>query len=170
MIGVLHQARLAGRRIFVFGNGGSAATASHFAQDLAKGAAPHVASARGRFRALSLTDNTPYLLALANDLGYETVFRQQLMTLAQPGDVAIGISGSGKSPNVLAAIRYAKEIDMVTVGLTGFDGGQLRSLVDYSVHVASMVMEAVEDAHMAVCHAIVCTLRSEDTAPGWDQP
>ncbi|MBI4240686.1 MAG: SIS domain-containing protein [Candidatus Rokubacteria bacterium] len=155
VIQVLERARAAGHRIFIFGNGGSGATASHFAQDLAKGTVSRFDVADNRFRVMSLTDNVPHILALANDLGYETIFKQQMMNHAGPGDVAIGISGSGNSPNVLEAIQYARSIGMVTIGLTGFDGGKLRGLVEHSVHVPSDVMEHVEDAHMVICHATV---------------
>ena len=155
VIEVLERARALGRRIFIFGNGGSGAMASHFAQDLAKGTVSRFEVADNRFRFLSLTDNVPYLLALANDLGSESVFKQQMVNLAGPDDVAIRISGSGNSANVLEAIRYARNIGMVTIGLTGFDGGKLRGLVEHSVHVPSDVMEQVEDIHIVICHAIV---------------
>lgn len=155
VIGVLERARAEDRQVFIFGNGGSGATASHFAQDLGKGTVSRVEVAADRFRVMSLTDNVPYILALANDLGYGTVFKQQMMNFARPGDVAIGISGSGNSSNVLEAIQYARSIGMETIGFTGFDGGKLRGLVQYNVHVSSQVMEHVEDAHMVICHAIV---------------
>lgn len=155
---MLHRAYLKGGRVFLFGNGGSGATASHFAEDLAKGTLLSP-DGRKRLKAISLTDNTPYILALANDEGYETIFEEQMIGLAEPGDMAIGISGSGNSENVLRAIRYANENEMITVGFTGFDGGKLKRMASCGVHVACDDIGMAESLHMVVVHLIVSRLR-----------
>lgn len=153
---LLHTARQHGRHVFVCGNGGSAATASHFVNDLNKGAN---VSGQRRFRAIGLVDNTALLMAWSNDRAYEHALSEQLLNFVEPGDVLIAISGSGNSPNVLHAVQTAHQHGAVTVGLTGFDGGQLRGLVDISLHVDSRTMEQVEDAHMILCHTLTATLR-----------
>jgi len=152
----LHQARLEGRQVFIMGNGGSAATASHFANDLNKGAC---VTGVPRFRAIALTDNVALMSALANDVGYEHIFAEQLVNLAHPGDVVIGISGSGNSPNVLRAVQLARSLPARTIGFTGFDGGRLKELVDICVLVPSDTMEQVEDAHLVLEHLICYSLR-----------
>jgi D-sedoheptulose 7-phosphate isomerase len=159
VITILHEARLDGRQVFVLGNGGSAATASHFACDLGKGAA--VAGYPG-FRAIALTDNMATFSAYANDCGYEQVFAQQLSNLVQPGDVVIGISGSGNSANVLNALKLAVERGATTIGFVGFDGGQLKGVVDHCVRVDNHCIEQVEDMHLMLGHLIATTLRQVD--------
>lgn len=149
LVGLLLEAWQRETQIFIFGNGGSAATASHFCEDLGKGTLQGLDDHR-RFRVISLTDNVPYIMAWANDEGCERVFEQQLANLARPGDLAVGISGSGNSENVLRAIRFANEHGLVTVGLTGFDGGQLCYLAQYSVHVPYPNMGMVENIHLVV--------------------
>lgn len=168
---VLHHARMNGQQVFVMGNGGSAATASHMACDLGKGAA--VAGYPG-FRAIALTDNMAVFSAYANDCGYEHVFARQLDNLVQPGDVVIGISGSGNSPNVLNAIQLARDHGATTIGLAGFDGGRLKGLVDLCLHVENHCMEQVEDIHLMLGHLIATALRqivaeSRLMTPGWDE-
>jgi len=145
------------RMIFIFGNGGSGAAASHFCEDLGKGTLFDLDGYK-RFRVMSLTDNVPYILAWANDHGYETVFEQQLRNFAKPGDVAVGISGSGNSENVIRAIQYANSIGMVTVGFTGYDGGKLGEIVQYQIHVPSFNMGIVESVHNTLMHYIVMVL------------
>ena len=126
---MIAQARDDGRQIFLCGNGGSAATASHMANDLGKGAS--YGRDRGkRFRVIALTDNVPWMTALANDVSYESIFAEQLCNLGQQGDLLIAISGSGNSANVLNAVTVAKQQGMDTIGWTGFDGGSLESMVD----------------------------------------
>jgi D-sedoheptulose 7-phosphate isomerase len=159
LIEKLLEAYRKGSRIFIFGNGGSAACASHFAEDLAKGAIPEASRREKRLRVLSLTDCTPFLTALGNDCGYETVFREQLATNAAPGDIAIGISGSGNSPNVLNAITWANENGLYTVGLTGFDGGKLKRMVNLDIHSPVPDMEIAENAHLVLVHLVVSGLR-----------
>jgi D-sedoheptulose 7-phosphate isomerase len=146
------------RTVFLVGNGGSAAAASHFGQDLAKGTLPD-RNARRRFRVISLTDNIGFITALANDEGYESVFEQQLRNLACAGDLLIAISGSGNSPNVLRAVEYAHSIGMHTVGVTGFDGGKLRRSADECVHVPVDDMGMAEALHGVVFHLAMNRLR-----------
>jgi D-sedoheptulose 7-phosphate isomerase len=162
VVAVLHNARLDGRQVFVLGNGGSAATASHFACDLGKGA--QVAEYPG-LRAIALTDNMAIFSAYANDCGYEQVFTRQLASLLQPGDVVIGISGSGNSANVLNAIQLGRERGATTVGFVGFDGGRLKGLVDVCLHVANHCMEQVEDVHVVLGHMIATVLRQIAARP-----
>jgi len=145
------DARAAGRHIFVCGNGGSASTASHFACDIVKGAS---FNRHARFRIMALTDQLPTLTAYANDVGYDAVFVEQLKNFAQPGDLVMGISGSGNSPNVLRAIEYANQAGCRTLALTGRDGGQLGPMAQLNIQVAVPHMGRIEDAHMIVCHMI----------------
>lgn len=144
------------RTVFVFGNGGSAANASHFAQDLAMRTASH----GRRFRAIALTENVPLLTALANDEGYENVFVEQLKTFARPGDVILAISGSGNSPNVLKAVAYADEQGMRTIGITGFDGGRLGECAKLQINVPSRDIGLVEAVHSVLFHLTVSRLRA----------
>jgi D-sedoheptulose 7-phosphate isomerase len=163
VIDTLAYARFANRQVIVMGNGGSAATASHFACDLGKGT---LVPDLPRFRVLALTDNMPLFSALANDYGYEHVFSEQLKSLVQPGDVVIGISGSGNSLNVLNAIQAAHEAQAITIGFVGFDGGSLKGMVDICVHAPSDCMEQVEDVHLILEHLISTSLRQVlDGAP-----
>lgn len=155
-IAVLERARAEGRRIFVFGNGGSAAMASHFACDLGKGT---VQEGQPRFKVIALNDNIPLLTAYANDFGYDTVFAEPLASLSEPGDVAIAISSSGNSPNVLRAVEVARERGLTTIGITGFQGGGLKDRVDVCVIVPANNMQHVEDGQWAVLHAIFVALR-----------
>jgi D-sedoheptulose 7-phosphate isomerase len=156
VIGILAYARFNNKKVFIMGNGGSAATASHFACDLGKGT---LLPGLPRFRVLALTDNIPLFSALANDYGYDHVFSEQLKSLVRPGDVVIGISGSGTSPNILNAIRAAREARAITVGFVGFDGGALKGLVDKAIHVRSHCMEQVEDMHLVLEHLVCCCVR-----------
>jgi D-sedoheptulose 7-phosphate isomerase len=147
----LRVARETHARIFVCGNGGSAATASHFACDLLKTA--------GDFRVVALTDNSATLTAYANDLGYEAVFAQQLRALSQPGDLLVAISASGDSHNILTALLYASAHGLQAVGLLGFDGGEAKGLCDTAVVVPSNNYGQVEDVHLAICHSITAYFR-----------
>ena len=153
---VLDRARHRGARIFTFGNGGSAATALHFACDLSKGT---IAPDKPRFKVWALTGNQSLFSALANDWGYTSVFAEQLESLAEPGDVAVAISGSGNSENVIRAVDLARAKGLTTIGILGFDGGKLASRVEISILVATDRMEQVEDAHLIVMHAISSSLR-----------
>jgi D-sedoheptulose 7-phosphate isomerase len=149
---ILLDARERSAQVFFFGNGGSAATASHFANDLAIG----TRSWDRPLRALSLTDNVPSLTAVANDYGYDEIFVRQLQTLMRAGDVVVGISASGNSPNVVKAIEYANEQGAISVGLTAFDGGALRRLSRCTVHIPTEKGEygPAEDGHMVIDHLL----------------
>ena len=151
-IGVLLEARERGARIFFCGNGGSASTASHFANDLSMGSR----SWGKPFRAVSLTDNVPILTAVSNDYGYDEVFVRQLQTQMERGDVVVGISVSGNSPNVVKAIEYAKANGAFTVGLTGFDGGQLKPEAHLNLHLPTNTGEygPAEDGHIIIDHLV----------------
>ncbi|MCX7877607.1 MAG: SIS domain-containing protein [Ignavibacteria bacterium] len=146
--------------VFVIGNGGSAANASHLAQDLAKGTRKDP-NQRKRIKALSLTDNTPFITAQGNDEGYESVFEQQLRTFASPGDYLIAISGSGNSPNIVRAVEWANSNGLVTIGVTGYDGGKLRKMVRHSLHVPLNEMCTAESIHSIVFHYVILELREK---------
>lgn len=138
--------------VYIFGNGGSAATASHFQNDFNKGVSEHMEK---KFRFQCLNDNIATLMAVANDIGYEEVFRFQLRGRLRQGDVCVAISGSGNSPNVINAVEYAREQGCKVVGLTGFNGGRLRELCDLSLHVPVNSMQITEDVHMIFDHLIM---------------
>ncbi len=162
IVPILLQARAADRTIYFFGNGGSASTASHFVCDIGK------ATIRGegkRFRCVALVDNVESVTAWANDAEFARVFSEQLATLAHPGDVAFGISGSGNSPNVLRAMEVAPKLGLRTIGLTGMGGGKLKGLVEIPVVVPSNNMQHIEDVHLLVCHLLTSYLRDEVPAP-----
>ncbi len=152
---VFHAAYKDRKTIFVMGNGGSGSTASHTVCDMNKGACFRV---KNKFRLISLADCTPMILALGNDVGFESVFVEQLKAYADPGDVVVGISGSGNSPNVLRAVEYAKEIGCPTIGVCGFDGGKLKLLVDHAFHVRANDMQMVEDVHLILGHILMRVL------------
>ncbi len=153
-IDMLHDARLRQQQVFVMGNGGSASTASHIVCDLAKNTrVPGVPS----FRILEMADNSAVFSAFANDEGYENAFAGFLANFVQPGDVVLGISTSGNSPNVLRAIELGNSVGARTLSFTGFDGGRLRALSQMNVHVPSSNIEQVEDIHLMLGH-ILCTL------------
>jgi D-sedoheptulose 7-phosphate isomerase len=153
VIEILKEAHDHDRYIFFIGNGGSAATASHFAVDLGKGTKVHGVKP---FKALSLTDNVAYMTAQSNDEGYDSVFVGQLENFMKPGDVVIGITASGNSPNLVEAFQYAREQGAKTVGILGFDGGKLQHLSDASIIVRTPKGEygPVEDLHMVMDHLI----------------
>jgi D-sedoheptulose 7-phosphate isomerase len=153
---ILVQAYMSQRIVFLFGNGGSAALASHFACDLGKGT---VNGSAERFRVLALTDNVPLMTAWANDSKYEDIFAEQLTNFAKPEDVAFAISGSGNSPNILRALQLAKQTRLTTVGLTGFAGGKMKELCDVCMIVPSNNMQLIEDMHLCVAHALYTSVR-----------
>jgi len=150
-LNLLCEARSGGRQIFIMGNGGSAATASHFCSDFNKGASFEFANKK-RFKFICLNDNVPTLMAYANDISYCDIFVEQLKNFLNPGDVVIGISGSGNSENVIRALEYANAMGGITVALTGYNGGKLKKIAGYSVHVNVDDMQIVEDLHMIVDH------------------
>jgi len=143
--------------VFIIGNGGSGANASHLCEDLGKGTL-HNFETQKRLKVMSLTDNTPYILAYGNDLGYDRVFVEQLKNFAQPGALLLSISGSGNSANVLKAVEWANANGLKTVGITGYDGGKLRKMCHHGVHVPSHNMGAVESVHMVLFHYLLDTL------------
>ena len=147
-----------GQDIFLVGNGGSAATASHFATDLVQCSQPEAGL---YFRAISLADNVPLLTALSNDKGYEEVFTGQIRNLFRKNDILIAISASGNSPNVIAAVRLARQLGGAAVGLVGFDGGELAQICDYVIHAYTNKGEygPVEDIHLIIDHMITSYLR-----------
>jgi len=155
---ILERARLDHRHIFIFGNGGSASTASHFAADLGKNT---VRSHMPRFQVTCLNDNMAIFSAYANDDGYDSVFVEPLLSLADAGDIALAISASGNSPNVTRAIQAANERGIITIGLAGMSGGKLAQLAQHSIVVPSQSYEHIEDAHLMLCHALVATLKQK---------
>lgn len=162
MVEQLQHARMSGKQVFIIGNGGSAATASHFACDLGKNiVVPHLP----RLRVQSLTDNMAFFSACANDYGYESVFAEQLANLIQPGDLVIAISTSGNSHNVLSAIELAQRHDAFTIGWSGYEGGTLARLVDLAIVVPNDCVEQIEDAHMVLAHMVTVALRQAADAP-----
>ena len=146
------------KQVFVMGNGGSSSTASHMAADLAKNT---IGPNMRRFRIMSLNDNAAIVTALANDLGYENVFSEQLTSLIRAGDVLVAVSASGNSPNILNAIRFARTRSAEVVGLLGFDGGQAAALVDVSIIVPSRDYGVVEDVHLVINHIMVDFFRDQ---------
>ena len=153
---LLEQAYRGGHRIFIMGNGGSASTASHFALDLAKNT---IVPGAPRLKAISLTDHMPLITAWSNDTAYEHIFAEQLANLIEPGDVAIGISTSGNSLNVINAITLAKQSQAFTVGLLGASGGKIKDLVDAYILAPGQNIEQEEDAHLILAHVITRHMR-----------
>ena len=151
---LIEEAYHAGRFVFICGNGGSGANASHLCEDLAKCTLRDFENQK-RLKVLSLTDNAPWLMAVANDLAYDQIFVEQLKNLASPGDLLLAISGSGNSPNVLKAVDWANAHGMTTVGITGFGGGKLKSLAQHNLHVGMDDMGVVESLHQVVFHWVI---------------
>ncbi len=145
-----------GRVVYLFGNGGSAALASHFACDLGKGTANGTSK---RFRVLALTDNVPLITAWSNDSRFEDIFAEQLTNFVQRDDVAFAISCSGNSPNVVRALQLARQAGAITVGLTGYQGGKMKEFCDQCMIVPSDNMQIIEDLHLCLAHAVFTTVR-----------
>lgn len=152
VMNVLEQARNEGRKIFIMGNGGSAATASHFCCDFNKGISEHQEK---KYKFICLNDNVPTMMAYANDLSYNEVFVGLLKNYMDEGDLVIGISGSGNSMNVVKALQYANENGGVTIGLTGYDGGKVKRICKYNIHVPINDMQISEDLHMVLDHCMM---------------
>lgn len=144
--------------IYVFGNGGSASTASHMANDFNKGISEYTDK---KFRITCLNDNTATVLAIANDIGYEDIFEFQLKNKVKPSDLVIGISGSGNSQNVIRALKYAKEQGATTAGWVGFDGGEVSKITDITFHVPVNNMQLVEDLHLILNHLMMYVIMQE---------
>lgn len=153
---LLEDAYRSSRRIFIMGNGGSAATASHFALDLSKNT---ITAGAPRLKAISLTDHVPLITAWSNDTAYEHIFAEQLANMIEPGDIALGISASGNSPNVINAMLLAKRTRAFTIGLLGARGGKLKDIVDAYVLAPGQNIEQEEDAHMILTHVITRHMR-----------
>lgn len=158
LIDAIADAYTNGKFVFVIGNGGSGANASHLCEDLGKGTLSDYENQK-RLRIISLTDNTPYILAWANDEGYERIFVEQLKNLASPGDLLIAISGSGNSPNILRAVEYANDNGIKTFALAGYDGGRLKRIAGDCQHVNNMDMGKVESVHGVIIHYLINALR-----------
>ena len=156
----LEEAYREGRQVFIIGNGGSAATASHLASDWGKNILPDKDKAAKRLRVTALTDNVSWITALANDLGYEHIFSEQLKNLVNKGDLVIAISGSGNSPNITEGIRVARSLGAKVIGILGFDGGKAREMVDTAIVVKSDNYGYVEDVHMVLGHLITSYFRT----------
>jgi D-sedoheptulose 7-phosphate isomerase len=155
---LIYECYQLGRFVFVIGNGGSGSNASHFCEDIGKGTltrADFDNDAKRRVKILSLTDNTPYILAWGNDEGFDRVFVEQLKNLASAGDLLIAISGSGNSPNVLRAVDWANSHGLTTFGCTGFGGGKLKTLARHNLHVPLDDMGIVESIHLTAFHWVV---------------
>jgi len=156
ILSLLEETYRNGHRIFIMGNGGSAATASHFALDLAKNT---IMPGAPRLKAISLTDHVPLITAWSNDTAYEHIFEEQLANMIEPGDLVIGISTSGNSPNVINALKLAKKSRAATVGLLGAEGGRIKNIVDSYVLAPGQNIEQEEDAHMILTHIITRHMR-----------
>jgi D-sedoheptulose 7-phosphate isomerase len=151
---LIEQAYDSGQFVFIIGNGGSGANASHLCEDLAKCTLCDFENQK-RLKVLSLTDNSAGIMAWANDEGYDRVFLEQLKNLASPGDLLLAISGSGNSPNILKAVEWANKNGLATVGITGFSGGKLKAMAQHSLHVAVDDMGIVESLHQVVFHWVI---------------
>ena len=157
VMNVLEQARQDGRQVFVMGNGGSAATASHYCCDFNKGISMGLDK---RYKMICLSDNVPTMMAYANDLSYSDVFLGPLQNFYNEGDVVLGISGSGNSSNVVKALEWANEHGAVTIAFTGYDGGKMKQIAQYGVHIPVNDMQIAEDLHMMLDHCIMKILSS----------
>lgn len=166
VVSLLHEAWRTRKRIFILGNGGSAATASHLANDLSKAT---IVPGKARLKVIALTDNIPLITAWANDTSYELVFKEQLENLLEGGDVVIGLSASGNSPNVLRAMEFARGQGAVTVGWTGLTGGRLKDVVDHCVHSPTDDVGMIESTHLVLDHLVtdgLCRLLRQDSSSG----
>ena len=155
---LIHERYLKGRFVFIIGNGGSGSNASHLCEDLGKGTLRREDfdnDAKKRLKVLSLTDNSPYILAWGNDEGFDRVFLEQLKNLGSAGDMLIAISGSGNSPNILRAVEWANRHDITTFGCTGFSGGKLKGLAQHGMHVPLNDMGIVESIHLTAFHWVI---------------
>ncbi len=156
IVDIIMKACSDGKKVIFMGNGGSATTASHFARDISIGTAKE---GKPRVRAISLADSIAAITSLANDVGYNSVFKEQLIGQVDKGDVVIGISASGNSPNVLEAMEYARSAGAITVGFIGFGGGKLKELSDKSIVLSSLDYGQVEDTHLVLDHIFTCLVK-----------
>jgi D-sedoheptulose 7-phosphate isomerase len=159
IVEILLKARAKKKTVFIMGNGGSASTASHFVGDLSKGT---IVEGYLRFKAIALTDNIPNMLAWGNDSSYDDIFIEQLKNLMSSGDVVIGISGSGNSPNVIKAIEYANQNGGITIGFSGYsENNKLMNTAEVNIHTPSTYMQRIEDIHLLLEHLITSLIREE---------
>ncbi len=159
---LLEEAYFKDKNIFIIGNGGSASIASHFACDLGKGTINNFFSNKNkRFKVNSLSENIPLISAYGNDLGYENIFSEQLKNLMNPGDILVAVSSSGNSPNIIKAVKTAKEGKLFVIGLSGFKGGMLKELADLSIHIPKEHYGCVEDLHMLILHSVAYFLKEK---------
>lgn len=163
VMNLLENTRLSGNRVFICGNGGSAATASHFTCDFNKGISY---SQKIKYNFECLNDNVPMMMAIANDISYEDIFSEPLKNKMRPEDVLFAISGSGNSKNVVKAVEYARSIGAKSIGLVGYDGGKVKELSDYCIHVRINNMQIVEDIHMTMDHVMMFVLSGMKGANG----
>lgn len=164
---ILFECYKSDHTLFTFGNGGSCALASHLVTDLGKGThfpGPKEMASMRRLKAIAVTDNMPMVTAWANDTHYDDVFMRQIENFLRPGDVALAISGSGNSPNVLKALEFARGGGATTIGLGGFGGGKMKALLDCPIIVPSNNMQQVEDAHVIIAHMVFLDLKARITA------
>jgi D-sedoheptulose 7-phosphate isomerase len=164
---ILFECYKSDHTLFTFGNGGSGALASHLVTDLGKGThfpGPKEMATMRRLKAIAVTDNMPMVTAWANDTHYDDVFMRQIENFLRPGDVALAISGSGNSPNVLKALEFARAGGAATIGLGGFGGGKMKALLDCPIIVPSNNMQQVEDAHVIIAHMVFLDLKRRITA------
>lgn len=152
LMNVLDQAKEHGKNIFIMGNGGSAATASHYCCDFNKGISMNMDK---KYKLICLNDNVPTMMAYANDISYDEIFVGPLNNLMNKGDYVIGISGSGNSINVIKALEYANANDAVTIGITGYNGGKIKKICKYNMHIPVNDMQITEDLHMVICHCMM---------------
>lgn len=155
VMNLLEKTRLSGNRVFICGNGGSAATASHFCSDFNKGVSWNKEE---KYNFICLNDNIPTMLAIANDIGYEDIFSEQLKNKINKEDILIVISGSGNSKNIVKAVEYANSVGATTIGIVGYDGGKIKQLATYSIHVKIDHMQIAEDLHMIIEHVMMFIL------------
>ena len=154
VMNVLEEAKEAGKTTYICGNGGSAATASHFVCDFNKG----LNDEASQYKFQCLSDNTPIMMAISNDIGYDEVFRYQIKGRIQEGDIFFGISGSGNSINVINAMEHAKSVGAKTIALVGYDGGRMKQMADYCIHANINDMQISEDIHMIMDHMMMQVL------------
>lgn len=154
-LNLMKDAAKSGRKIYICGNGGSASTASHFAVDYNKGLKDY------EFDFICLSDNLPTIMAIANDISYDEIFRYQVKNKLRSNDIVIGISGSGNSQNIINVLDYAKQCGAYTVGVTGYDGGKVKQMVDLAIHFPINDMQVVEDLHLILNHMTMRILKEE---------
>ena len=154
-LNLMKDAAKSGRKIYICGNGGSASTASHFTGDYNKGLKDY------EFDFICLSDNLPTIMAIANDISYDEIFRYQVKNKLRSNDIVIGISGSGNSQNIVNVLDYAKQCGAYTVGITGYDGGKVKQMVDLAIHFPINDMQVVEDLHLILNHMTMRILKEE---------